>query len=207
MDSDWAWAGSDRFPGYCLTFIRGMTPAAVAQVVGGGDLRMLTAVQALELHGDHEIVRFGAVAGWAFCYDSGSTLRVMPDLRSRSPEIVQLFHGGDGTNIVNRVVEGRTTESFEPGVDIRYPAEGPPLLRPRVRQLLAGATTGSSLVAAAVAIGEVVGASVSEDDLDGALLTGVVRRVPARPGAPVISPALRSMLVAGEVIDPPRRDT
>ncbi len=201
----WAWAGEDRYPGFCLTFVRDRTPAVVAGGLGGGRLEVMDAEEAVRLHPvtvAGSLLRCGTVPGWAVCYEERAAVAFHPSLLARlsaGTELVQVLRGGDGMNIVRRVVGGLETEQFEPGRGARSRGEGPAVLLPRVERILGDHAGMTGLVAAVMAAGEHVGAALDRGTLDGPLpttLTTFAERPAApscRPGSPRRAAGARSV--------------
>ena len=168
----WAWAGQDRYPGFCLTFVRGRTPATVAAQLGADVLRELTLAEAEQAHpisAPGALLRLGAYDGGVFCFEDRAPIA------NRTWAITQLSHGtrllqvtksGDGMVIVRDVVDGRTAELFEPGGAVY--ADGP--LRPRVAPVLAA---HPRVIAALAVVADEAGVDLERATLEGRLPTAL----------------------------------
>lgn len=160
----WAWAGQERYPGFCLTFVRDREPATVAAALGAGSLSVITLAEAGQAHpisSPGALLRLGTAGTWTFCFEDRAPIA------NRAPAIARLSQGtrllqvtksGDGMVIVRDVVDGRKVELFEPGGAVYV--DGP--LRARTAAL---AAANPPIVAALAAVGDTVGT-----DLDRAIL-------------------------------------
>ncbi|GGO16851.1 hypothetical protein [Micromonospora parathelypteridis] len=168
----WAWAGQERFPGFCFTFVQDRDPGTVAAAVGADSLTVLTLIEAEEAHPISKpgaLLRFGTYGQGVFCFEDRAPIA------NREPAITRLAQGtrllqvtksGDGMVVVREVVDGRKVQLFEPGEAVYV--DGP--LRPRVAALL---PEHSRIVAALAVVADEVGADLDRATLDGPLATAL----------------------------------
>lgn len=176
----WAWAGKDRYPGFCLTFVKDREPATVAAQLGADVLRELTLAEAEQAHpisAPGALLRLGAYPEGVFCFEDRAPIANRAGAiacLSRGTRLLQVTKSGDGMVIVRDVVDGRTAELFEPGGAVY--ADGP--LRPRTAPLLAA---HSRIVAALAVVADEAGADLGRATLEGRLGTALsMRDEPAR---------------------------
>ncbi|MYQ48615.1 hypothetical protein GTW40_26845 [Streptomyces sp. SID4985] len=171
-DGTWRWATDPRFPVWCVTFTRDLTPDEVLRRYGADPrtARMLARGEAgglydLALHGG-TVLRAGTADGWAFCYEdvggAGSRSGLLGTL-SRGTETLSLLHGGDGTNHLAYWRDGERID-FELGPT-------------------GGTSRHAGLVPALRAVTRHTGVSLGADDLEGPLLTAYLAEA-----APLRSP-------------------
>ncbi|MDQ1295856.1 MAG: hypothetical protein QG608_3743 [Actinomycetota bacterium] len=192
MDTDWAWVTQSWYPGFCLTFVRDRDPATVADQLGGGPLELMTIEQtgrAVPPSLPGSLLRCGTVPGWTYCYEDRTPIASQPAALARlsaGTQVVQLLKSGDGLNLVQHSRDGQLVEQFEPRPAAESRGAGPPLLLPRVHTILSTQPATSRILAAAQAVGEVVGSVIGPHLLDGPMLTTHSIRaedVPATPPA------------------------
>ncbi|MGW0185744.1 DUF6461 domain-containing protein [Streptomyces sp. NPDC003362] len=126
----WAWATEPRFPLWCLTFTKDLTPAEVLRRYGADPDRaqLLDHARAGDLYvialRGGTVLRAGALRGWSFCWEdvggAGSSRGVLAAL-SAGTETFTLLRGGDGMNRLTHWCDGQHRESFEPGPSDRTP--------------------------------------------------------------------------------------
>ena len=83
----WAWAGQERYPGFCLTFIRDREPGAVAAALGADSLSVMTpadAEQAYPISRPGALLRLGAYGKWVFCFEDRAPIA------NRAPAIARV---------------------------------------------------------------------------------------------------------------------
>ncbi|MBM7490103.1 hypothetical protein JOD64_001325 [Micromonospora luteifusca] len=168
----WTWAGQERFPGFCFTFVQDRDPATVAAALGADCLTVLTLIEAEQAHPISRpgaLLRLGAYGRWVFCFEDRAPIANRAPAITRLAQgtrLVQVTKSGDGMVIVRDVVDGRNIEMFEPGGAVYV--DGP--LRPRVAALL---PEQSRIVAALAVVGDEVGADLDRATLDGPLATAL----------------------------------
>lgn len=177
----WAWAAQDRYPGYCVTFLRDREPATIPALLDADEPSTMTlaeAEQAYPITKPGSLLRCGRVGAWAFCFEDRVPIANRPLAIARLSQgttLVQVTRGGDGMNIVQHLVDGRKIEYFEPSQAATPRGEGPFVLAPAVAQIRASNATTSGLVAALTAVGNHVGAAIDRHILDGPLHTALTR--------------------------------
>ncbi|MEV4706846.1 DUF6461 domain-containing protein [Actinoplanes sp. NPDC049316] len=166
----WAWAGQERYPGFCLSFVRDREPAAVAAALGAGSTAVMTLAEAEQAHPISErgaLLRLGDRGPWTFCFEDRAPIanRAPAIARlSQDTRLLQVTKSGDGMVIVRDVVDGRKVEMFEPGTAPRAGAS----LHPRIAAL---AGKHPAIVAALAVVGDEAGVDLDRDTLEGPLAT------------------------------------
>ncbi|MET7671141.1 DUF6461 domain-containing protein [Micromonospora luteifusca] len=168
----WTWAGEERFPGFCVTFVQDRDPATVAAALGADSLTVLTLIEADQNHPISRpgaLLRLGTYGRWVFCFEDRAPIanraRAITRL-AQGTRLLQVTKSGDGMVIVRDVVDGRNVEVFEPGGAVYV--DGP--LRSRVAGLL---PEQSRIVAALAVVGDEVGADLDRATLEGPLATAL----------------------------------
>ena len=169
----WAWAGQDRYPGFCLTLVHERSPQAVAEALGAGTLTVLTLAEAehqFPISSPGALLRLGASGGWTFCFEDRAPIANRGPAIARlsaGTRLLQITKSGDGMTVMRHVVDGRQLEAFEPGPAA---AGGGTTLRLRVASVPAGYPR---IVAALATAADETGIELDRATLEGPLATAL----------------------------------
>ena len=169
----WAWAGQDRFPGFCLTLVHERTPQAVAEALGADTLSVMTLAEAehqFPISNPGTLLRLGTSGNWTFCFEDRAPIANREPAIARlsaGTRLLQVTKSGDGMVIMRDVVDGQKMETFEPAAAV---ASGGATLRARVDSVPA---TYPRIVAALATAGDETGIELDRAVLDGPLATAL----------------------------------
>jgi hypothetical protein len=167
----WAWAGQDRYPGFCLTLVHERTPQAVAEALGAGTLSVLTLAEAehrFPISSPGALLRLGTSGNWTFCFEDRAPIANRAPAIARlsaGTRLLQITKSGDGMTVMRDVVDGRQLEAFEPSTAA---ASGGTALRLRVDSVPAGYPR---IVAALATAADETGIGLDRATLEGPLAT------------------------------------
>jgi hypothetical protein len=169
----WAWAGQERYPGFCLTLVRERTPRAVAETLGADTLSVMTPAEAehrFPISSPGALLRLGTSGDWTFCFEDRAPIANREPAIARlaaGTRLLQVTKSGDGMTVMRDVVDGRKVEMFE----ATGAADGAgPTLQLRVASVPA---TRPRIVAALATAGDETGIVLDRATLDGPLATAL----------------------------------
>ena len=109
----WAWAGQDRYPGFCLTLVNERTPQTVAEALGAGTLSVMTLAEAehhFPISSPGTLLRLGTSGNWTFCFEDRAPIANREPAIARlsaGTRLLQVTKSGDGMTVMRNVVDGQ----------------------------------------------------------------------------------------------------
>ncbi|WP_236711250.1 DUF6461 domain-containing protein [Streptomyces sp. 150FB] len=136
-NSPWSWIDSNRYPSFCLSFTRNITPTRVLEIYGAtpGVISKLSEEESVNVRpkaSEMSTLRAGSIAEWSFCFETFGLIGVTPKILkklSEGREAIVIFSGGDGMDTLDRCVDSTRCESFDLLTSRPAYGEGPFLIK------------------------------------------------------------------------------